>query len=424
MKRKGSAQEKNRNRSTFSLQNSGIKGSGGTTPVPSPIAASTPVASSSGPSAHTMKRAITFGDDGPALASPIIGTTTIGSPSPSPNGEQVSPSKRDFTKMLKRSNTSSAFPKKSPLEMGKKIQELNLQREREKLLGMQQEMMSKQTKAQQQKFEKIIQSKRKVFGNPLLAKEEMIRRRQNHSEIITQQAVKKNQTLHKFDSTDEISLDALQPFPSTTTVLTSSTASYLFSDHFDKRHSSLREIQSPFVSKMARPSTIYETKHFFEEDVPPNANTDSSAHDSSKRFHGDDAFEDEDDFLEDEDEGTDIFASSDPTDDQQQNMNNLSHSASFSFKRSGTFNDLFRADSRSSVLEPSLSMAETAPYDGNPNVTNYFGEEARKRFFLLFNRSSFLSLLTIFSHSSLSPLASLASVFRRSSKWAMVPRQQ
>lgn len=64
-------------------------------------------------------------------------------------------------------------------------------------------------------------------------------------------------------------------------------------------------------------------------------------------------------------------------------------SSSFSYKRSETVkfvDEMIRADSRSTILEPSLSMAETVPYDGNPNNLNYFGEEARKRFFVLFNR--------------------------------------
>ncbi len=49
--------------------------------------------------------------------------------------------------------------------------------------------------------------------------------------------------------------------------------------------------------------------------------------------------------------------------------------------------DLFRVESRSTILETSLSLGDqSAVYDGNPNESNYFGEAARTKFFLLYNQ--------------------------------------
>lgn len=304
----------------------------------------------------------------------------------------TSPPKKE-AKVLKRANTSSIFAKKESFaEKDKKVQELNLELEREKLRLMQQDLMNQQTKAQIQKFDKTIQSRRKIFGNPILAKEEKVKRRQHHLQLLQAQKEKKK-SLHKLDSTDEFSITELQPFPSVTTIITSSTTSNLITEEPLKKYSNRREIQSPFGSKAHHPLTIYGTKHFYEENYDNEKNEsqeiDGQASGGRKTpVCGEDGFLDED-----EDEDDDIFASSEHTDDPSSPM---------SFKRSGTFkfmDDLLRADSRSTLLEPSLSMAETAPYDGNPNVANYFGEEARKRFFFLYNRQVMDIFLFLIFHS-------------------------
>lgn len=317
----------------------------------------------------------------PANLSPPQGTPSLEATSPPPS------SKKDFTKVLKRSNTSTVFPKKESFsDKDKKIKELNLELEREKLRVMQHDMMNQQTKAQIQKFDKTIQSRRKIFGNPSLAKEEKTKRRQHHLQMVNDQKDKKK-VLHKLESTDEYSMTELQPFPSVTTVITSSTTSFLFAEQHTKKYSSLREIQSPFGSKAHRPLAIYGTKHFYEEDYDNKGNDSYDEQDGAAQnasAFGEAGFVDDD---EEEDEESDIFASSEQTDEPGSPM---------SFKRSGTIkfmDDLLRADSRSTLLEPSLSMAETAPYDGNPNVANYFGEEARKRFFMLFNRYDIFNIL-------------------------------
>jgi hypothetical protein len=308
--------------------------------------------------------------------------------------------------------------KKDPIETGKKVNELNLHRERERLKSMQQEMLSKQTKVQIHKFEKKVQMKRKIFGNPALAREEKGRRKENHLLALQAQATAKKEFLRRVDSTDEVSLHELQPFSSTTTVLTCSTH-FLFSDEIEKRCSNRCLVQSPFVPKLSRPSTAL-PKHFYEEDrghqsAPQSQQKHPQDMDLGLEvgFHEDSVFEEEED-LDDND--TDIFAS-EPTDDH--------HSASFSLKRSGTgtgsakrVEDFLRAESRSTVLEHSLSMAETSAYDGNPNVTNYFGEEARKRFFLLFNRSPSPSIPPSLP---LSPPSASLLVYPRNSRWVTAP---
>ena len=59
-----------------------------------------------------------------------------------------------------------------------------------------------------------------------------------------------------------------------------------------------------------------------------------------------------------------------------------------SMKRSDSLkfvDEMFKFDSRSSIIETSLTIPDEPEYDGNPKFDNYFGEKARTKFFMLYN---------------------------------------
>ena len=126
--------------------------------------------------------------------------------------------KKDPNKIFKRANTSSSsFPKKDTQENEKKLAEINMKREMERLKIMQQEIIYTQAKVQIHKFDKKVQQKRKVLGNSNLAREERSKRKENHLELLKCYTKKKKEFIHKLDSTDGLDDEELKPFPSVTT---------------------------------------------------------------------------------------------------------------------------------------------------------------------------------------------------------------
>lgn len=116
----------------------------------------------------------------------------------------------------------------------------------EKLKIMQQEMVYNQAKVQVHKFDKKVQQKRKILGNPLLAREERLRRKDHHLEVVKGYTKKKKEFIHKLDSTDGVDDEAIKPFPNSTSQSSIKSTSYGIADILEKNPKSRLTVQRYF----------------------------------------------------------------------------------------------------------------------------------------------------------------------------------